>query len=64
MEDIVGGNEETTQAQQSGDRSKGVSPSAHHHWHVVTGLRSPQLARLIMDVVITDQGCGTLKPPQ
>lgn len=64
VEDSVGGNDETTQAQQLGDPSKGVSTSAHHRWPAVAGLRSPQPARLTMDVVITDQGCGTLKPPQ
>lgn len=50
--------------QQSGHPFKGVPTSAHHHWLAVAGLRSPQPARLTMDVVISDQGCGTLKPAQ
>lgn len=64
VEDSVGGNDETTQAQHLDDPSKDVSPSAHHCWPMIAGLRSPQPAHLTMDVVITDQGCGTLKPPQ
>lgn len=40
VEDSVGGNSETTQAQQSGGPSKGVPTSTHHSWPVVASLTS------------------------
>lgn len=58
-----GVNDKTSQALQYCGTSKGASTSVHHQWPIVPGLRPGLHVPLTMDVVTTDQRCGTLKPP-